>query len=316
MDIKLFILKFANMKLSIIVPVYKTEKTLERCVRSILSQDFGDFELLLVDDGSPDSGGALADSMAHKDARIKVFHKENGGLSDARNYGLDRCRGEYITFADSDDELAPGTLGKLMGIIDSNPGYDMLEYPVLERPGRPDEHLFDPGDKVYGSALDWLAAFGLEHSWAWNKIYKRHMFDGVRFPKGRLYEDVPTLAMLLEKSPVIATTSQGMYLYHWNDAGIVATSAGDGRMAALLEAQVGLVKTLGIDTRQKRWHRLYLDMFTIQLHVYRATGRIMLHSQRITIRKYNSLNDCVKALMLDMLGLKLSCRLFKLLAKP
>lgn len=316
MDIKLFILKFANMKLSIIVPVYKTEKTLERCVRSILSQDFGDFELLLVDDGSPDSGGALADSMAHKDSRIKVFHKENGGLSDARNYGLDRCRGEYITFADSDDELAPGTLGKLMGIIDSNPGYDMLEYPVLERPGRPDEHLFDPGDKVYSSALDWLAAFGLEHSWAWNKIYKRHMFDGVRFPKGRLYEDVPTLAMLLEKSPVIATTSQGMYLYHWNDSGIVATSAGDGRMAALLEAQVGLVKTLGIDTRQKRWHRLYLDMFTIQLHVYRATGRIMLHSQRITIRKYNSLNDCVKALMLDTLGLKLSCRLFKLLAKP
>ena len=115
------------MKLSIIVPVYKTEKTLERCVRSILSQDFGDFELLLVDDGSPDHGGALADSMAHEDARRKVFHKENGGLSDARNYGLDRCRGEYITFADSDDELAPGTLGKLMGIIDSNPGYDMLE---------------------------------------------------------------------------------------------------------------------------------------------------------------------------------------------
>ena len=298
------------MKLSIIVPVYKTEKTLERCVRSILSQDFGDFELLLIDDGSPDRGGALADSMAHEDARIKVFHKENGGLSDARNYGLDRCRGEYITFADSDDELAPGTLGKLMGIIDSNPGYDMLEYPVLERPGRPDEHLFDPGDKVYGSALDWLAAFGLEHSWAWNKIYKRHMFDGVRFPMGKTYEDVYALAALLKQRPLTATTDRGLYLYHWNGAGIVASSGRN--LEPLLEAQMSLVAELGIDTRRRRWHRLYLDMLNSQLHAYAATGRVMLGRRFVVPGRYGGgAGNIVKTLLADALGVRLTCMLFK-----
>lgn len=125
------------MKLSIIVPVYKTEKTLRRCVDSILSQTFTDYELLLVDDGSPDSSGAMADGMATRDGRIRVMHKANGGLSDARNYGLDRCRGEYVAFVDSDDALAPHTLDTLMDIVSSHPEYDILEFPVLERHGRP-----------------------------------------------------------------------------------------------------------------------------------------------------------------------------------
>ncbi len=301
------------MKLSIIVPVYKTEKTLRRCVDSILSQTFTDYELLLVDDGSPDSSGAMADGMATRDGRIRVMHKANGGLSDARNYGLDRCRGEYVAFVDSDDALAPHTLDTLMDIVSSHPEYDILEFPVLERHGRPDEHLFNPGCKAYGSALDWLAEYGLEHCWAWNKIYRRELFDNVRFPKGKLYEDVLTLTQLLKKKPTIATTDNGLYLYYWNEAGIVASTARNS-MEALLEAQTQLISQLGINTMEKRWHRLYFDMFTIQLHVYKATGRIMMNGQKISVRKYNSRNDCIKAIALNLLGLRLSCRLFKLLS--
>ena len=93
-------------KISIIVPVYNVEKYLEKCVRSILAQTFTDFELILVDDGSPDSSGAMCDQFAEQDQRVKVIHKENGGLSDARNAGIEIATGEYLGFVDSDDYIA------------------------------------------------------------------------------------------------------------------------------------------------------------------------------------------------------------------
>ena len=94
-------------KVSIIVPVYKAEKYLNRCVDSILAQTFTDFELLLIDDGSPDRSGEICDEYAKKDSRIRVFHKKNGGVSSARNLGLDNVLGEYVTFVDSDDWVEP-----------------------------------------------------------------------------------------------------------------------------------------------------------------------------------------------------------------
>ena len=150
------------MKLSIIVAVYNVAETLERCVQSILGQDFGDFELLLVDDGSTDGSGLLADRLAQTDVRLAVFHKANGGLSSARNHGLDRARGEYLAFVDGDDEFAPGTLSAVMALAGEHPEYDMIEYPVTERPGRADCHVFNPGRRDYADALDWLAEKGFQ----------------------------------------------------------------------------------------------------------------------------------------------------------
>ena len=92
-------------KISVIVPVYNTEKYLRRCIDSVLAQTYQDFELLLIDDGSKDSSGAICDEYAAKDARVRVFHKENGGVSSARNLGLDNARGEWVTFVDSDDYI-------------------------------------------------------------------------------------------------------------------------------------------------------------------------------------------------------------------
>ena len=97
-------------KISIIVPVYNTEKYLRRCVDSILAQTFTDFELLLINDGSTDSSGAICDEYTQKDSRVRVFHKENGGVSSACNLGLDNARGEWITFEDSDDTLPVNAL--------------------------------------------------------------------------------------------------------------------------------------------------------------------------------------------------------------
>ena len=98
------------MVISIIVPVYNTEQYLRRCIDSVLAQTYQDFELLLIDDGSKDSSGAICDEYAAQDTRVRVFHKANGGVSSARNVGLDHARGEWITFVDSDDEVKPNWL--------------------------------------------------------------------------------------------------------------------------------------------------------------------------------------------------------------
>ena len=103
--------------ISVIVPIYKVEKYLHRCVDSILNQSYTDFELLLIDDGSPDRCPQICDEYARQGDRIRVFHKSNGGLSDARNYGLDRMQGDYVSFIDSDDYVGPDYLKTLMELI-------------------------------------------------------------------------------------------------------------------------------------------------------------------------------------------------------
>lgn len=298
------------MKLSIIVPIYNSEKTLQRCIDSILQQSFLDFELLLIDDGSTDHSGRMADELALADNRIKVVHKENGGLSDARNAGIDRATGRYITFVDSDDEVTHDTYQQIIGILDHHPEVDILEYPVTERKGCPNQHLFIPDERLYTNALDWLAEKGLEHCWACNKVFKASLLSDIRFQKGKHYEDVYFIGQVIAQKPQVYTTPKGMYIYHWNNQGIVA----ENDMQALLEAQLSTVHTLNIHTQETRWHRLYLDMFTAQLHAYRKTRKVLLHSQKVSIRRYRSHSDIVKAIMLNLLGVKLSCIIFKLLA--
>lgn len=109
-----------NPKISVIVPVYNVEKYLHRCIDSILAQTFTDFELLLIDDGSTDGSGAICDEYATKDNRVRVFHKENGGVSSARNLGLDNMRGGYLTFVDSDDWVDSTYLGELIEYSDAD----------------------------------------------------------------------------------------------------------------------------------------------------------------------------------------------------
>jgi len=109
------------MTLTVIIPVYQVEDTVGRCLESILAQEYDDMEIIAVNDGSPDNSRDICQQFADKDNRIKIIDKENGGLSSARNAALEIAKGEYVTFADSDDEVEPGTYGKLMGIIAKNP---------------------------------------------------------------------------------------------------------------------------------------------------------------------------------------------------
>ena len=127
---------------SIIVPVYNTEPFLSRCLDSILCQSFTDFELLLIDDGSTDGSGAICDDYAERDSRIRVFHKENGGVSSARNLGIDNSKGEWLYFADSDDELLPNGLQTLVNCIDEDVDVVMGGYEKFNENGAP-KHCLD-----------------------------------------------------------------------------------------------------------------------------------------------------------------------------
>lgn len=200
-----------------------------------------------------------------------------------------------------------------MAIMEQHPEYDILEYPATERPGRKDMHVMNPGSRVYADAIGWLSDHGFGHCWMWNKVFRRQMFDGVRFPEDRrMFEDGIVLGKIISRHPVMATTGEGMYLYHWNGDGLTAKAACGG-LVTMLEAQLEVVKMLGIDTREKKWHRLYMDMFTAQLYAYRATGRLMLHSQKVAADMHGGMSGMIKSLMLNTLGLKTACRIFKTL---
>ncbi len=214
------------MKLSIIVPVYKIRRYLQRCIESILQQTYTDYELILVDDGSPDGCGSVCDRFAQECDKVKVIHKKNGGLSSARNAGIAAAKGEYITFVDGDDTIASGTYYYNMRILMSNPDIDILEYPVTKNYESPQSEVlsFKP-EKVSGNDIfpDWIKRKGYEHSFSWNKIYRAELFNFVRFPEGEVFEDTFITPTLYESAYNVYYSDCGFYYYYKNEGSITSS---------------------------------------------------------------------------------------------
>ena len=194
--------------LSIIVPVYKVENYLQKCIDSILAQTFTDFELILVEDGSPDGCPALCDAAAAKDARIRVLHQKNGGLSAARNAGLDVARGEWIGFVDSDDYIAPEMYETLYKAV-QNTGADLAlcDYAEVDEAGAPCQSMHVRLEKKVFAGQDLLKnATDSMIQPAWNKLYRRAVFAQLRYPVGKLNEDffvIPEICLNTQKAVVI-----------------------------------------------------------------------------------------------------------------
>lgn len=180
---------------SVIVPVYKVEPYLNRCVESIVNQTYRDLEIILVDDGSPDACPAMCDAWAARDERIRVIHKENGGLSDARNAGLDIAQGEYISFIDSDDWIARDMLAHLLSIMRKT-GAEIAECGVMEitdgktppvelECNRQKVRVFETTEALYHLLIE-----DIFRPTVWNKLYCRACIAGLRFEKGKIHEDV------------------------------------------------------------------------------------------------------------------------------
>ena len=207
----------ANDKLiSIIVPVYNADAYLRRCVDSILAQSFTEFEALLIDDGSSDGSGPLCDLYEKQDARIRVFHKENNGVSSARNYGLDKASGSYITFLDSDDYVGPDYLRIL---------YEMLEEADADLSILSSANI-SSADAVFIDSVDQRTLLSQEEVfqellrdskfgfYLWGKLYKCSLFDELRFPLGKTFEDIAVLPCVVARcSRCVFSTAQQYYYF-------------------------------------------------------------------------------------------------------
>lgn len=204
-----------NDLISIIMPVYKVEEYLEKCIESVLKQTYTNLQIILVDDGSPDNCGKICDEYAKKDPRIEVIHKVNGGLSDARNVGIAKAKGKYIGFVDSDDYIKEDMYEILINLIkeyDADVSICNL-YDVID--GKEYIRNNENGIQKY-SRLEILKEVLLDkniQSYAWNKLYKKELFDEIKYPIGKKYEDIGTTFYVFEKCNKIVVTSKPEYYY-------------------------------------------------------------------------------------------------------
>lgn len=205
-----------NPLISIIVPIYNVEKYLNKCIDSIINQEYKNLEIILVDDGSPDNCGRICDEYKGKDSRIKVIHKKNGGLSSARNAGLDIATGDYIGFVDSDDYIEPSMYSKLLQAMTE-------EKCPLAICGT--TYVFEDGKRIektpagnvlvmnFEEALTEMNQYRYFDMGAWSKLYSAKLFTGIRFPVGRLSEDFFIMFRIFDKAQKAVFVSDPVYNY-------------------------------------------------------------------------------------------------------
>ena len=204
-------------QISVIVPVYKVERYLRRCVQSILNQTHSNLEVILVDDGSPDGSGALCDEFAKQDSRVQVIHKDNGGLSDARNAGLSIARGDYVTFVDSDDWIEPDAYEAMLALAEES-GAQLVcagRYDEDETTGQISVGLCPEKRELISDkeALRRILRWDNMDSSACDKLYARTLFRDIRYPVGRVVEDVATTYRLVLEAGSVAMLPKPVYHY-------------------------------------------------------------------------------------------------------
>ncbi|MBR4507541.1 MAG: glycosyltransferase [Alphaproteobacteria bacterium] len=253
-------------KISIIIPMYGVEKYLARCLDSVLAQTFTDWQAILVDDGSPDKSGEIAESYALLDKRFVVVHKENGGLSDARNAGMPYATGDYIMYLDSDDFIHPQTMEIAYSLAQKNNSdivsftYDRFYRPqlmVYYKLGLDTDNVVPMGikkrynvdkiksrtvDDVYEYATDsahnafrknrhWL----IKHCQVWKNMYRRTLIQDIPFIKGILFEDFPWWSRVMMRNPRVTIAPLPLYYYIPNFGGIVLSAKQLRIMMSLIE---------------------------------------------------------------------------------
>lgn len=234
-------------KISIIVPIYNVEPYLRKCLDSIVGQTYRNLEIILVDDGSTDNCGAICDEYAARDGRIIVIHQLNGGLSKARNSGLDIASGSYLGFVDSDDWIE----------------LDMFEYLISNALsedanicicGRYEEYLQHSRSRGWPrrelltreDAMEGLLKNDLIQNFVWDKLWERKLFDNVRFPVGRTYEDIATVYHPFGKASKILCLPDAKYHYLQREASIVGNTSIKNRVNHYISAKQRYDELVGI----------------------------------------------------------------------
>ena len=216
-------------QISIVVPIYKVESYLARCVNSLLQQTYHNIEIILVDDGSPDKCGEICDAFSRKDPRVKAYHKENGGLSDARNFGVSKANGKYIAFIDSDDFVADNYIEYLYDLISKHDAdiacCCFVQTQADTAPFGANEHL--PSEQVFTGYQACQKLFGPLYLFlvvACGKLYKTDIVKKHPFPVGKIHEDEATTGKFFYESRRVVFGNQRLYAYFQNPTSITHTA--------------------------------------------------------------------------------------------
>ena len=211
--------------ISIIIPVYNVEKYIRRCLDSVINQTYKNLEIILVDDGSPDNSGKICDEYAKVDKRIKVIHKENGGLSDARNKGIKEAKGKYIAFVDSDDFIDLNMYSMLEKVIENKKAdIACCKFLRFKEQVKIDKRKYDKKITEY-TQEEYIKKFFKINTqecvyYAWNKLYKKELLDENQYPFGLTCEDVVGTYKALLKANSIVEINYPYYYYFYNENGI------------------------------------------------------------------------------------------------
>lgn len=280
--------------ISIIVPIYKIEDYLEKCVNSISDQTYRNLEIILVDDGSPDQCGEICERMKEKDSRIKVLHKVNGGLSDARNAGIKAANGKYIAFVDGDDYVHKDYIKNMYkAIIEENADVSLCSFTVIEgNHVLKVEKVSDKKCSMDGSELlkKVLTDTGYKYVVAWNKLYKSELFQKHLFAKGKIYEDEYINFELFWDVKKVTLIPDDLYYYIRRQGSIQGSSMTWDKILTKQEIhhkRIAFYREKKADDLMQRSHQMYCNWLVNT--VYRNSN--LLNRERMSIlqkefRKY------------------------------
>lgn len=264
--------------ISVIVPIYKVEKYLDRCVKSLIEQMYNNLEIILVDDGSPDACPEKCDKWSRQDKRIKVIHKQNGGLSDARNAGLEIARGKYVLFVDSDDWVAHDYVTCLYQAIHST-NSDICECEIVKTDK---EILADNTKKENGAicyktkdALKLLIQDSVFHQYVWNKIYKMDCLKGIPFVKGKVNEDEFWTYQVFGRANKVAKIQKELYFYFQRSESIMGEKYSSKRLDVLeakMERQQYIEKNFPALSLIARMNLIQSCMYSGQMVILHMNG--------------------------------------------
>lgn len=211
--------------ISIVVPVYQVEAYLGRCMKSLLAQSYENLEIILVDDGSPDKCPAICDAYAQRDRRVRVIHQDNAGLSGARNAGIEAAQGDYLAFVDSDDYVSKDFIRTLYELLQET-GCAISQCRFAYVKGEPLKSAKNRDYRIYRGESLMRQLYGPEEEAtcfvvAWNKLYRRELFEKIRYPQGRIHEDEATTYRLFHEGKKLVFTERALYGYYTENAGSI-----------------------------------------------------------------------------------------------
>lgn len=303
-----------NPLITIIIPVYKVEQYLEKCLDSVINQDYPYLEIILVDDGSPDSSGKICDEYAKNDKRIVVIHKLNGGLSDARNVAIDVALGEYITFVDSDDFIEGHYISTLLNLIQKHDA-DIAVSPFLYfKQGNEIKKINTiTKENVYTKeeALKTMFYQSDFDTNATSKLFKKELFEDVIFPKNLFYEDLATTYKLISTSKKIAFINKENYNYLLRDDSIEGSPFSKKKYESLLKVieELEIYKLQNLEFSKAIDCRILNFLFHLLFETeknsdYENTIFIMIKKYRLKVLKdFNARKKTTISILLSFFGI-------------